>query len=240
MNCRVFCTMIALAASLAAPTAAPAVTIQPSEATSKDTFGYQFLAAMNFNSGGFGTSLPAGRTTTGHDTKSVLEFDLSTVGLTGSQVASATLELFVIDTTQTGFGASPSAGSPITVNLSPLAAAWDESTVSWATIPAQGSVETSLVISGINQTVSFDITALVKDWLDGALANNGLILEGDQPVGSSPNWVYAVFSSSAGSVAPALVITPVPEPASLSLALAATAVLGWNGWQRRGRRSGPR
>jgi hypothetical protein len=236
MNRRVFATLTLTSAGLFFCSAAHAITISPSEAASKDTFGYQFLSTTNLNSPPFGALLPAGLTTTGHDTKSILEFDLTGIGLTGAQVASAALNLFVVDTATTGFGLSPSPGSPITVNLSALTGSWDETTVAWATIPASGAEYDSLAINGINQTVSFDVTQLVKDWLDGALTNNGLVLEGAAPVGSSPNWVYAVFSSSAGNHVPALVTTPVPEPSAAVLALCGVPALAWVGWRRRNRR----
>jgi hypothetical protein len=234
MNCRVICSFVVCAA---VAQSAFGITLSPSG----DTFGYQFLPAMNLSAPtpGFGSLLPAGATTTGHDTKSVLSFDLSSVGLTGSQVQSASLNLFVVDTATTGFGASPSPGSPITVNLAPLSASFDESTATWNTITAGGAgpVETSLEISGINQTVSFNVTDLVKDWLDGSLANNGVLLTGDAPVGGSPNWVYAVFSSASGGVAPELVITPVPEPATLLLAMVSAPALVFAAIRRLSRRT---
>ena len=76
----------------------------------------------------------------------------------------------------------------------------------------------------------------MKDWLDNTVTNNGLVLEGDAPVGSSPNWVYAVFSSSAGNNVPALVITPVPEPSTVILALCALPGLAWVAMRRKNRR----
>src|SRR5262249_17630104 len=114
MNCRVIYSFVVCAA---VAQTAYGISLAPSG----DTFGYQFLPNMNLNtSPGFGDALPAGATTTGHDTKSVLSFDLSSVGLTGAQVQSASLNLFVVDTVSTGFGASPSPSSPITVDLAPL------------------------------------------------------------------------------------------------------------------------
>jgi hypothetical protein len=239
MNRRVFATLILTAAVLFSCNAAQAITINPSEATSKDTFGYQFLPAMNLNGGGFGSFLPAGKTSTGHDTKSILEFDLTGVGLTGAQVSSATLNLYIIDSPETGFGISPTPGAPITVNLSALTAAWDESTVGWSTIPASGAEYDSLVINGINQIVSFDVTFLVQDWLNGDLVNNGLILEADAAVGLSPDWVYAVFASSGNTnyTIPSLTITPVPEPSTIVLAFCAVPALAWVAIRRKNRQS---
>jgi hypothetical protein len=236
MNRRVFATLTLTAVGMLICNSAQAITINPSEATGKDTFGYQFLPTTNLNSPPFGSLLPAGLTTTGHNTKSILEFDLTGVGVTSAQVASATLNLFVVDTVTTGFGASPSPGSPITVNLSALTGSWVESTVAWSTIPASGAQYDSLVINGINQTVSFNVTQLVKDWLDTTVTNNGLVLEGAAPVGSSPNWVYAVFASSAGNNVPSLVITPVPEPSTVVLATCALPGLAWVAMRRKNRR----
>lgn len=224
MNRRVFVILTLLAASLCATTVARAASLTPTD----DSFGYQFLPTFNMNAPPFGNFLPAGKTTTGHDTRSVLKFDLSTLGLTSAQVTSATLDLYVVSTESTTFGVSPSPGSPITVNLSALGAgAWTEGTVTNNTIPAVGAQYDSLVISGINQLVSFDVTQLVKDWLDNTVPNNGLILEGNVPVGSSPNWVYAVFSSKefANGVDP--VLNVVPEPTSVMLALVAVPALAW-------------
>ncbi len=227
MNCRVIALLSAFVVALAAT---PAARRQTAPVTD-DVFGYSFLHAMNLNGGGFGGVLANGVTSTGHDTKSVLKFDLSGISLTSAQVTSATLDLYVIDTTLTGFGVSASPSEPITINLSALGpGAWDEATATWDTFPASAGQYDSLVIDGYNQTVSFDVTALVKDWLDGSLANNGLLLEADAAVGGSPNWVYAVFSSHEGQVAPVLNI--VPEPTSAALAVGALGTLMWFGRRR--------
>lgn len=229
MKYRMFVILFSLAAGVVWGPAADAAPLAPTD----DSFGYQFLSGMNLNSPPFGSFLPSGRTTTGHDTKSVLKFDLSSVTLTAEEVTSATLDLYVVPTEATGFGVSPSPTSPITVNLFALApGAWDEGTVTWNSIPAAAGQFDSHTISGTSQTVSFDVTALVQQWLSGDLANGGLLLEADQPVGSSPNWVYAVFSSSEGQVSPELNI--VPEPGGMALALVALPALAWTcgrrGW----------
>ncbi len=108
MNRRVFIILMLLAVSALTSTA-HAVSLN----STGDSFGYEFLANSNWNVG-FGEYLPAGNTTTGHNMKSAIQFDLAGVGLTGSQVQSATLDLWVIPTEDTGFGVSPSAGRPRT------------------------------------------------------------------------------------------------------------------------------
>lgn len=228
MKRRLFITMMLLAVSALTSTA-QAVSLN----SAGDSFGYEFLPALNLNSPPFGAWLPAGDTIptppalTGHDQKSAIKFDLSGLGLTGSQVASATLDLWVVDTANTGFGASPSAGSPVLVDLHALTGPWDPTTLTWSNFPAAGAQYSSLSINGINQLVSFDVTSLVQDWLDGALANNGLVLSGNAPVGSSPNWVIPVFGAGPAVPGPVLTITAVPEPSTVILALCSLPLIGW-------------
>ncbi len=225
MNRHLFFTLIAVAAGLTAH-AVHGASLLPTD----DGFGYQFLGTTPLNgSPPFSEYLPAGATTTGHNTKSALRFDLSGVGLGAADVTSATLSLYVIDTTVTGFGASPAPASPIVVSLFALGAGiWDEATLTYDNMPSTtGPAYDSISIDGVDQSVSFDVTALVKDWLDGSVANNGLALVVDVPVGALPNWVYAVFSSSESQTSPEL--TVVPEPASALIAFLAVPALVWFG-----------
>jgi hyaluronate lyase len=211
-----------------------AVVLQPTETASKDTFVYQgFGGGLNFANDPL---LPVGQTTNGHTTETLIEFDLSGVSLTAAEIVSATLELYQSDTALTGFGANPSPGpGALTVNLYAISGAWNEATVSWNTKPAVGALYASQVITSSNQTVSFDVTNLVKDWKNGAISNFGLTLQAAGAVGSSPNWVYATFESGGGTTAvPKLTI--VPEPSSVMLALSAfgAAVFAARGLVRRG------
>jgi hypothetical protein len=214
---------------------AQAITLQPGEATSKDTFVYQFLPTFNFDAGGFGTLLSAGKTGVGHDTESLLQFDLSTVGLTAAQVTSATFNIFVGSTSAAGFGLSPDAGHPIQIDLLPITGSWTESGANWGNAPITGAQVSSVTISGINQYVSFDVTSLVKQWLNGSLANNGLLLRQDAVVGTNPNFYVAVFDSSAGNNPPSLSV--VPEPTSIVLALGALPAVAWAVRRRTTRKS---
>ena len=235
-RCGVLTTLMCIVLSgLVADNAAYAITLQPNESTGQDGFGYQFLPTTNVHFPQFSNWLPAGATTTGHDTQSVLKFDLTSVGLTGAQVASASIELYAISTESTNFGVSPSGGQPITVDMYAATSSWDESTVTWNTLPTLGSLTDSVVVNAINQTFTFDVTDLVKQWLDSPVSNNGVLLKAPNAVGESPSWVYAVFNSSNGSPAPALVINAVPEPSTWLLAALAAPALAWVGVRRRKR-----
>ena len=229
MICRVFFT---LAVCAAACRAALGVTIQPNEPASDDVFAYQFLSTSNWDTGPFAGLLAAGKTVSGHDTESFLKFDLTSVPYAPSEVTSATLSVYVGDTSTTGFGSNPTAVSPAQVDLYPITAAWVEGTLNWNTKPTIAGVATdSLSVTGISQWIDFDVTSLVVDWLDGSLTNNGLSLVMGA-VAAVPS-TAVVFDSSAGTNKP--VLTVVPEPSCALLALLAVPALAWAGWRRAGR-----
>jgi PEP-CTERM motif len=235
MNRFVFVLLPTLAAGIAMMTPASAVVLQPNEADSKDTFVYQNLPAFNFDGGMFGSFLPVGKTAApvpGHDTESLLEFDLSSVTLSAAQVTSATLELHAVDTTATGFGGNPDASHVVAVNLFGIAPTdmhtpWMESTVNWSEVAALtlAGQYASTDITGIDQAFTFDVSTLVKQWLDGTLDNNGMLLIAESAVPVDETFVVATFSSAAGGFAPKLTI--VPEPSSVVLALSALAAVAW-------------
>ncbi len=235
MNCRAFAILICCAASVASPRVARATVIQPDETASNDVFIYQNFSTTNWNGPPFPNLLTAGRTggtVPNHDTASLVQFDLATVPYTAAQVTSATFRIYVGDTSQAGFGVSPSAGSPVDVDLYQVTSAWTESGVTWATQPSvAGSFAATLQISGINQFVDFNVTSLVQQWLLTPASNLGFMLKQRNLVGTDPAYVVAVFDSASGTNHPSL--TVVPEPSSILLALSTAPALGWS-IQRRG------
>jgi hypothetical protein len=222
-----------LAFGLLAISQAHAIVIQPNESASKDTFAYEFLSTFNFNTTpGFTTYLGSGKTGTGHDIQTLLQFNLASVPYSASQVTSAVLSVYAVDATISGggpgFGANPTTtvGESVQHNVRPLDATWVEDTVTWGTKPAAGAIEATATQTGIGTWINFDITNLVKAWLDNSVTNNGLLIEQNAVVLNGANQkIVGVFSSSAGAFAPTL--TVVPEPASVALALfAAASVVG--------------
>lgn len=101
----------------------------------------------------------------------LLQFDLSSLPAPGPQVqcVNATLTFFVIQV----FSA------PSQVLWAPVLGAWNESTVTYATAPPQGSIlgEAPINIPGAMQYVSIDVTQVVNSWLNGTLPNNGFALQ---------------------------------------------------------------
>jgi len=229
MNRRVVVAVFTFAAGLVAASSAFAASLAPTD----DAMAYEFLPTTPWGGAPpFSDYLPAGLTTTGHSVKSALLFDVASLGITSAEVGSATLDLFVIPTEDTGFGVSASPSAPVTVNVSALnAGAWNQNTVTWNTMPAAGSLYASQAITTSTGAISFDVTQLLKDWIDGVIPNNGLVLQGAAPVGSSPNWGFVVFqSANVGN--PLLNVTVVPEPGTIALAIGAVPALIWLGRRR--------
>ena len=102
-----------------------------------------------------------------------IKFDLSALtsavpsGVTGSDVEKATLTLFV--------DKLDSAGS---FAVKRVTSGWVEGTINGTTmLPALGSTEVGAVpVTTVKKFVSVDLTTLVKAWLDGSVANNGVAL----------------------------------------------------------------
>ena len=174
-----------------------------------------------------------------HDTEALVQFDLSTFGLTAAQVTSATLKLWVSDIATTGFGLNPDASNPLQVDLYPATSAWSRSTLQWSNKPATGSQISSVTVNSIGHLISFDVTSQVQGWLTNPASNFGLLLSADAVVGASGSYHYVAFSSGLGSQSGnAPYLTVVPEPASVVLAaglLPAAAIV----YRRRRARPGP-
>lgn len=208
-----------------------AVVIQPDESASKDVFTYQFLPTFNFETSGpdFQAVLATSKTSSGHDTHTLVEFDLSAVSIPPEAVTSATLSLYVADGSAVFGGAfgNPTPSETVDVEVLALGGAWEETTVTWSSEPeAAGSVVEVVSIDGIDRWVDFDVTGLVQDWLAGSLTNNGFLLRQVAEVSGPGGLVAAVYDSSSGSNRPFLSV--VPEPATSAL-LALGALIGLRG-----------
>jgi hypothetical protein len=202
---------------------------------------------------------------TGHSVVSLLQFDLSSLNLSASQVASAQINLYSVSASAAGLSGSeedPTATNPVTIDATALGASWNQNTVSYTggtlstpdafgntvtyAIPSTvGSVAGQFQVTGTNQWVTIDITNLVQGWLSGATANNGVLLTSDQWYRDASNGnktVGATFDSlRASSNAPFLSIQTVPEPSSIVLGVTGfTLALGLRFLRRRWTRSGRR
>jgi hypothetical protein len=114
----------------------------------------------------FGTS---GQLLIGSHEKTFLRFDLSALGsgLTGGNIAKATLKLYVRKVSGAG-----------TVTVSPVTSVWNERTIDFASNPTIGTAETNFAVSAdnLNSFVSIDLTDLARRWIDTPSTNNGIVL----------------------------------------------------------------
>lgn len=131
----------------------------------------------------------------------LLQFDLSLLpaGTTAAQVTRAVLRIYC-----------NRADTPGTMNILPVAAAWDEYSVTYATVPTFGTSTQTVQVSAAEQFVSLDVTSTVQAWITGTTANYGLALtsatavlqfdskENDQ-TGHAPDLQIVLAAGGAGS-----------------------------------------
>ena len=149
-------------------------------ADTQDTFVYQFLSTSTGSSlASFFPGIIAVGNDAPHVVNSFVEFGgVGATGVAASNVSSATLTLTV--GTGPGFGPGPTPGAPVVVELVRGEGAWSTSTITWNNQPAAASGLIGQVSDdGSLSTITFDVTSVVKDWLDSSLANNGFILTQD-------------------------------------------------------------
>ncbi len=261
---------VAAMAYLGSSQAATVVTLQPDEASSKDVFVYEFGVAGVFNIPAprvtnldtetlsalvpaptvpFGNFLGAGETDpfTGpggenraHGIRSLLQFDLGLLALTPAQVGSATINLYALPAL--GAFESPTAANPVTTDLRRVTGNWSETTVTWETAPAVAApVVSSVTQDSVNRWVSFDATALVRDWLADPASNKGVelsqrgVVEIEKP-GARDRYFASLYASSNaadGWQRPYLSVTAVPEPSTYALMLGGIGAVGWLSRRRR-------
>ena len=74
--------------------------------------------------------------------------------------------------------------TPGTIEVLPVVDPWQEASISANSSPALGSAITSFSVASADglHSINVDVTALVRDWVSGNLANNGLALVGSGSV----------------------------------------------------------
>ena len=154
-----------------------------------------------------------------HDTRTLIRFDLGSLGIDPATVARATINLFAVP----GLPPfdDPTAAAPVTIALREVTGDWTETSVTWETQPDVSDVVTTAQQDGVNRLVSFDVTELVRDWLADPSGNRGVQLsQPDILLSDRGRPIASLFLSSAAadpSQRPFLEISQVPEPASAVL-----------------------
>jgi len=105
----------------------------------------------------------------GGTARGYLQFDLSSLpsGLLNTAISKVNLVFWVGRVGVTG-----------SIQVSEAAGAWSESSITYATQPATGSVVGTVAIPAAGQFVSVDVTSSFTKWLNNPAVNFGLVLDG--------------------------------------------------------------
>ena len=163
-----------------------------------------------------------------HDARSLIQFDLSFLNLTAAQVATASINVYALPGLPAF--ANPTADAPIVTELRQVIQPWSETTATWENQPLVSAALTQATQNGVEQWVTFDVTGLVRDWLNERTPNHGVelsqpdvMLLGGRPIGS----LYASSAFDDPNLRPFLSISAVPEPQTYALLIAGLGLVGW-------------
>jgi len=154
------------------------ITLQPGPA-GKDAAISSSIPANNFGNetyswvGDFSTTI----------TRLYIQFNLSSVPA-NARITDADLLLYQYFTV---------GGSDFTIELQKINNNWDESTISWDLQPTRSSdpIITSSITAGATTWKSWDIDDLVQAWLDGGIANYGVVVKDiDETSGDTMAYFY--------------------------------------------------
>ena len=194
-------------------------------AGAQDTHMEQYSASTNF-SGQDAFRVGYKQTLAG-----LLQFDLSSVP-PGVSISSARLQVYA-----TGWGGvNIGMGAYALLRTAELAqATWNQASTGQAwglsgcndtNTDRRGTPESIVTTNGINQWYSFDVTALVQQWVNGEFANNGLLLR--QTTTAAYRFLFASAEKGDVALRPKLVVnyrggaapTPSATPTSTTPAIA--------------------
>jgi hypothetical protein len=203
------CAFVTAVVCVAGTSASGQFVLQPAvEAESIDAKVYKFLPTFNLQS----DLLVVGTAAGDHQFASLLQFDLSSLTMSGAEVTGATLDLFTQAIGTNGAGE---------VGLYLVTSPWSETGVTWNTFPTFGLLIDSVTVDQAGQTYSFDVTSALQGWTSAAFENHGFAI---RMISDGGNVTFADVDSSGAVNAPKL--TVVPEPSVAIAALSGMAVLG--------------
>jgi hypothetical protein len=237
MKCRVLCTMICALAFAASTSEAATFNILTNQGTGQDGLAYAGIPNAAFST--VFNVIAVGNTTGGvHNTVSLTQFEIP--ALESPQIISAQLKVF--SASAKAFNANnldPDENNQIPVEVSQITGAWARASLNWNNKPTHGTPSpTTFSVDGLGEFYTVDVTGLLNTFLDNSNDTNfGLWLEAIGVLGTDPFYAVAFnsgFAVGGGTNAngPELIITTVPEPASVLLALVAAPALLWAGVRR--------
>ncbi len=149
---------------------------------------------------GYGKGGCIGSSTDPQITRSLVKFNLSAIPA-GTSISSARLYL---DLGGWCYGTN---ASPRTVTTYRTLGSWSESSITWSNMPgfAEAYGATAVGYPSAATWYSFDVTNLVRGWVNGSLANYGITIRG--PEGSGSDFAWFGFFTSESSYDPYILIT---------------------------------
>lgn len=161
--------------------AAERVTLQPGDQCGKDALIADCVPCGYFNSNyGVGEELNSLAWTNNGEIsnhRALLEFDLRMFP-PGSIITSATLTLYYNPTSSNASGLHSTLSGSNESHIFQVTDYWDESTVSWATMPAFNTAISASLASSSTGTEDYnvDVTTLVQEMVNSPQSNFGMIL----------------------------------------------------------------
>ncbi|MFH1641535.1 MAG: tandem-95 repeat protein [Nanoarchaeota archaeon] len=192
----------------------PTTVIQPDSSDGKDTYVWEQTKDTNF---GITAYLSTGRFAGSQDYYSLVQFNISSIP-DGAIIDNATLNLFYYSGSGTenisAFRLNNSwnqgSGDGDNNNLSINGTTWNERwfgtgwNTSWAEYISQTPESKIEVNDTIDRWISWDITNLTKNWFNGSIENNGILIAGGTSI--------KLFYSSEGAQKPRLTISFSGDP----------------------------
>ena len=130
--------------------------------------------------------------------RSLIKFDTSVIP-PGTSISGAVLQVYLVSSYDYP-------GTTRTITTYRIGSGWSEYAVTWNTAPSMGEAYGATgVTHGAWGWFSFDVTNLVRGWINGTLPNYGVMLRGPEWSGSDSSW--KAFSTREGPYPPQLIIT---------------------------------
>ena len=151
------------------------IIIQPGPIEGKDCDVSSSSPVINYGSY---PNLFIGNTIDPSIVRAYLQFNLSAIP-TGADIVSADLKLYHNSSTGT---------TDLTIGIHKVTSSWQENTLIWINQPDYHPIPESSRLVNVDTTdwLSWDITGLLREWLDGSTANYGLVLKDtDEALGNT-------------------------------------------------------
>jgi uncharacterized repeat protein (TIGR01451 family) len=136
----------------------------------------------------------------GRIARSLIQFDVSAIPA-GTSIDSAVLRVYLVSSYDYP-------GKSRTITTYRISSSWSESSVTWNTSPSYAQAYGSASVThGAWGWYSFNVTSLVRGWVNGTLTNYGIMLRGPEWSGTDSSWKAFATRESGTTYTPYLQIT---------------------------------